>query len=168
MASGKKARRAQALKKARRKKIAVISACALVIAAAALIIINSPRPGNDDRTDTAASITDFTAMSSTMAYAAINSIYENPAGHIGRTIRARGTYHPYSDPSMGQYYHYITLTDAPGCCPQILEFKLSGEPSRQDYPPQNALIEITGVFSSYEELGHTYYYWAVEDLITMN
>jgi hypothetical protein len=161
--NNKKARQAEALKKAKRKKAAAVSACILAAVVVAALFIANPGPAVSGTAPDG--VIDLTRMSATMAYATIGNIYEAPRAHLGTMIRARGIYHPYSDDFTGINYHFITLTGAPGCCPQILEFKLNGDAV---YPLANSTIEITGRLSSYEESGNAFFYWAVDDMEVLN
>ena len=112
---------------------------------------------------------DLTAMSSTMVYAAVLNIMRSPGRHAGQTIRVSGTYHPFFWDETGLYYHYVIVDGQPGCCPQRMEFKLSDNyVFPDDFPPEGAMIEITGVFGSYQEMGHTFFYLAVGYIIVLD
>ncbi|MDR0221261.1 MAG: hypothetical protein LBI54_07660 [Lachnospiraceae bacterium] len=109
---------------------------------------------------------DLTEMSSTMVYAEVYNITNNPANYIGKTIRMSGPYQSSYYDETGLYYHYVVVEDAAACCAQGLEFIWNGEHAfPEDYPQLQAKIEVTGVFGSYDELGITYYYLAVDDIV---
>ncbi len=102
---------------------------------------------------------DLTALSSTMVFAEVYNIMANPDDYMGKTIRMSGQYYASYDELFKKYYHFVVIEDATACCQQGLEFTVIGETAYpQDYPPDGAIIELTGSFSSYEESGFTYYY----------
>ena len=111
---------------------------------------------------------DLTMLSSTIVYAEVNSIMTTPDDYIGKTIKMKGPYNASFYDATNLYYHYVIVEDAAACCVQGLEFKWKGEHLYpEDYPQEDSKIEVTGVFSSYEELGKTYYYLAVDDILIM-
>jgi hypothetical protein len=111
---------------------------------------------------------DLTEMSSTMVYAEVYNITNNPDKYMGKTIRMSGPYQASYYDETGLYYHYVIVEDAAACCAQGLEFIWNGEHTfPDDYPLAQAKIEVTGVFGSYEELGITYYYLAVDNIVLL-
>lgn len=109
---------------------------------------------------------DLTALSSTMVYAEVFSMMSNPDEYFGKTIKMSGPYGVSFYDKTGLYYHYIIIEDAAACCQQGLEFMWNGNHDYpKDYPKELSEIEVTGVFESYEELGQTYYYLVVDDII---
>jgi hypothetical protein len=108
---------------------------------------------------------DLTVLSSTVAYAEIFSIYEDPDAYIGKTIKMRGAYYSEYYGKTDQYYHYVYIEEAAACCMQGIEFIWKGKHAwPDDYPEERETIEVTGVFSSYKELGETWFYLDVEDI----
>jgi len=111
---------------------------------------------------------DLVAMSGTMMYAAIGNLFMRAPNHLGDIIRVQGIYQPFFWHATGLYYHYLTIDSALGCCPQGIEFRLPTEALfPYDFPPIGALVEITGVFSSYEEMENTFFYVAAEGFIVV-
>jgi hypothetical protein len=111
---------------------------------------------------------DLTIMSSTMVYAEVYDILFNPDDYIGKTIKMNGPYVPLFYDETGLYYHYVLIEDAAACCQNGMEFIWSGDHTfPNDYPDEQARIEISGVFGSYEELGMTYYYLSVDDICVL-
>jgi len=108
---------------------------------------------------------DLTILSSTMVYAEVFNIMSKPDNYLGKTIKLNGLfYSSYYDENNTMYY-YVVITDATSCCPQGLEFIWNGERKYpEDYPEERSKIEVTGIFSSYDEFGETYYHLLVEDL----
>ena len=100
---------------------------------------------------------DLTTLSSTMVYAEVYNIMSNPAKYAGRTIKVSGPYYGAHVAQLQKDYHFVIVEDATACCEQGLEFIWADNPL-EDYPKKDAMIEITGEFSSYEEQGNTYYY----------
>ncbi len=121
-------------------------------------------PGSSDGIDI-----DLTAMSSTMVYAEVFSMMENPAAYVGKTVKARGPYYASFYEPTGKYYHFVVIADATACCSQGLEFIWNGTHIYpDDYPADGTEVEIVGVFGIYEEEGYTYCYLAVDDIVVTN
>ena len=111
---------------------------------------------------------DLTVLSSTIMYAEVNSIMTKPDDYLGKTIRMKGPYRASFYDATNLYYHYVIVEDAAACCVQGLEFVWSGEHVYpEDYPKEDTKIEVTGVFSRYDELGRAYYYLAVDEILVM-
>lgn len=117
-------------------------------------------PGGDTGVDV-----DLTKLSSTMVYGEVFNMMSEPESYAGKTIKARGQYYAnYYEPTS-QYYHFVIIQDAAACCAQGLEFVWLGEHAYpEDYPKDNTLIEIAGVWESYEEDGQTYYHIKTESV----
>ena len=108
---------------------------------------------------------DLSETSSTLTYAQVVQILENPKYYLGKTIRIVGQYFASYFEETDKYYHFVVVGDVSLCCQQGVEFVWSGKHKYpDDYPEEKALIEVTGVFGSYEELGITYYYLAVDEI----
>ena len=108
---------------------------------------------------------DLTVLGSTMVYAEVFSMMNNPDEYFGKTIKMNGPYYASYFSETGLYYHYVIIEDATACCQQGLEFIWnSGHSYPDDYPEEQTKIEVTGVFGSYDELGKTYYYLSVDDI----
>ena len=110
---------------------------------------------------------DLTVLSGTMVYAEVYNIILKPKKYIGKTIKIRGPYYAvnYNYGGTGRYYHYVIIEDAAACCRQGFEFIWNGEHAYPgDYPEDQTKIEVIGVFDSYDELGQTYYYLAIDHL----
>ena len=125
--------------------------------------INRDKPGNNANisSNNAKVDVDLTILSSTMVYAEVNNIMSRPISYLGKTIKLNGLfYSTYYDVNDKTYY-FVVITDASSCCPQGIEFVWN---SGHKYPDENARIEVTGVFSSYNDFGETYYRLLVEDL----
>jgi len=140
------------------KKISAVllGLCALCALAAGCAAKPAPAPSD---------IVDLTAMSSTLVYAEVYNITNNPAQYVGKTIKMRGTYQAnYYEPTA-QYYHSVVIADAAACCAQGLEFEWAGKHAFPgDYPANGAEVEVTGVFTPYQELGQTYYHLTVDGI----
>jgi len=108
---------------------------------------------------------DLMALSSTMVYAEIYNMMVSPKDYLGKTVKMSGPYYASYYDETGRDYHYVIVEDATACCQQGLEFIWNGGHIYPDeYPKDNTKIEVTGIFESYEELGHTYYCLAVDDI----
>jgi hypothetical protein len=112
---------------------------------------------------------DITLFSNTMAYAQVFNILTDPRAYLGKRIKVRGSYKPSPSDATGsdtadKYFHHVIIEDI-GCCPQAFQFKREGNYSYpEDYPKENAAIEIVGIFTRYEGAGQRYFYLSVESL----
>ena len=114
-------------------------------------------PGNVD--------VDLTVLSSTMLFAEVNNMMTTPVDYMGKSVKISGPYYASFYDETGLYYHYVIIEDASACCTQGLEFVWNGNHFYpDDYPEDDMIIEVIGVFGSYDELGQTYYYLAVDDI----
>ena len=95
---------------------------------------------------------DLTKMSSTMVYSTVYSMITTPDDYMGKTVRVTGNFNAYHNESTDKTYFSVIIADATACCQQGLEFDL-GSSCRypDDYPPENALITVTGTFGTYME-----------------
>jgi hypothetical protein len=109
---------------------------------------------------------DLTALSSIMVYSEVNNIMVNPEEYIGKTIKISGPYNASFWEETGIYYHYVIISDATACCQSGLEFIWDDNSHiyPKDYPENDTEIEVEGVFSTYEELGVTYYYLKTDEI----
>jgi len=101
---------------------------------------------------------DLTMLSSTLAYGEAINIISNPKDYAGRTIKIRGPY--YADyQQTGSATHYVIVSDETSCCRQGLRFIWDGmHKYPEDYPYENAQIELVGEYKTYEEYGRVYGY----------
>ena len=99
---------------------------------------------------------DLTKMSDTMRYSyAYNLVYGEPEKNLGKVVKISGTYMTsYYEPT-DQYYNYVVLGDVTGCCSMGVEFIF--DEALGELPPEESQVEVIGTFTSYEELGYTYY-----------
>lgn len=118
---------------------------------------------------TGGAVLDLTALSSTMVFAEVYSIMSHPDEYIGRVIKMKGPYYSLFYDETGFFYHYVVIEDATACCQQGIEFVWSGEHAYpDDYPDDQTIIEVTGTFGTYDELGESYYCLLVDDLVVCN
>jgi len=108
---------------------------------------------------------DLTVLSSTMAYSEVYNMMANPQDYKGKTIKVNGWYYASYNDETGESYHFVIVADAAACCQQGIEFVWNGP---ADYPENLSQIEITGVFSSYESGGYTYYYLAADSVALLD
>jgi len=119
---------------------------------------------NDSKIDGSVDV-DLTVLSSTMVYAEVFNIITNPNNYIGKAIKMSGLYTASYYEETGQHYHFVIIEDATACCQQGLEFIWNGEHTYpDDYPEEQAKIELVGIYQSYEELGQTFYHLEVHDI----
>lgn len=102
---------------------------------------------------------DLTALSSTMVYAEVFSMTRFPEDYLGKTIKMRGQFTVYDNPTTDALYFTILIADATACCSQGIEFTLAGEHSYPaDYPKAGSEITVIGQYQSYEKDGGRYYH----------
>lgn len=108
---------------------------------------------------------DLTTMSSDMVYATVYQMMIDPDAYIGKTFRMDGLYYStYYEPTA-QYYHYCIIQDATACCAQGLEFVWGdgGHVYPDEYPEENTVVVVQGVFETYREDGDTNLYCRLND-----
>lgn len=103
---------------------------------------------------------DLTQMSSDMVYATVYQLVMEPNSYIGKTIRMRGTYYATWYEPTQQYYHYVIISDAMACCAQGMEFVWEDGSHKypDEYPADQATVEVTGTFETYREEGDSNLY----------
>lgn len=103
---------------------------------------------------------DLAVLSSTMVYSEVYNMMSNPDEYLGKTIKIIGQYNAIQLDGTEKYYHFVVISDATACCQNGIEFIWDDNSHvyPDEYPENNAVIEIVGVLSSYEESGSTYYY----------
>jgi len=109
---------------------------------------------------------DLTQMGSNMVYAEVYNMMATPEMYMDKTIKVRGDFISSYYDVTDDYYFFVLVKDAMACCAQGIEF-IWDEGSHvypDEYPDENAIIEITGVFKSYDELDITYNYLDVISL----
>ena len=125
------------------------------------------RPDNAARETNGVDV-DLTILSGTMVFAKLNSMMENPDDYLGQTIKIRGPYDAFLYERTGVFYTYVLIEDNAACCLQRLEFILSGQNTfPDDFPERETMIELEGVFESYDEQNQTYYYIAVDEILVL-
>lgn len=108
---------------------------------------------------------DLTQMNSDMVYATIYQLMMEPDSYVGSTIRIRGNYYAMWYEPTQKYYHYVLVQDAMACCAQGIEFVWE-DGSRaypEEYPADDAIVEVTGIFETYREPGDSYLYCRLKD-----
>lgn len=109
---------------------------------------------------------DLTKLSSTMVYSEVYNMMSKPEDYVGKTIKIEGTYYASYWKETGKYYHCVLISDATACCQNGIEFVWDDNTHiyPDEYPSDNTVIELTGVFGLYEEKGETYCYLKTDDI----
>ncbi|MCL2671118.1 MAG: hypothetical protein FWF10_03670 [Clostridiales bacterium] len=142
----------------KKRLTALLLASMLLLAVAACTAKDMQQ--NEERIDI-----DLSGLSNTLVFAELQNIYASPQDYIGQTIKINGPYFASYYAETGMYYHYVLIVDAAACCQAGVEFVWKGEHAYPaDYPDAQAMIEVSGVFKSYEELGQTFYHLEVEGI----
>lgn len=100
---------------------------------------------------------DLSTMSSTLVYAEVYNIVNEPEKYIGKTIKMSGTYAYTFDDEGKKRYDACIIQDATACCGGGIEFELTGDYKYpEDYPEEGGNICVVGVFDTYVEGEYTY------------
>lgn len=96
---------------------------------------------------------DLTNMGSDMVYATVYQFLVDPDTYIGKTVRMKGKYSCIWYEPTEAYYHYVIIEDAMACCASGLEFVWEDGTHNypEEYPQEEQLVEVTGVFETYYE-----------------
>ena len=163
----KAARKAKAAREKKKKMIMTWAWVAAIVVLGIFLFVSMRSDSHEGRSvvDETVDI-DFAAMSGTMVYAALLNMMRRANDHVGQSFRIRGTYHSFFWDVTGSYHHYVVVQDQTGCCPHHMEFRRSGDYTfPDDYPAQGVIIEMAGIFSTYELLGRVFFYLAVDEII---
>ena len=146
----------------------VMLLCMIVSCAAGCTKVASlPASGDSIAGNTVKIDVDLTALTSTLVYGEVYNMLANPDDYMGKTVKMSGLYYSSYYEETGLNYHFVVIEDATACCAQGLEFIWNGKHKYpDDYPKEQTEIAVVGIFGSYEEMGITYYYLAVDDINT--
>ncbi len=112
---------------------------------------------------------DLTELSPLVAYGELYNMAMYPEDYIGKKVKINGAYVPAYDSGTDLFYHYVLVEDVAGCCSEGLEFKVSEDLVYPDeYPELGQMIEIEGIYGSYEENGKLYYYVDTDKIQYLN
>lgn len=119
--------------------------------AALLLLLSLTACGEGSAPDAAVDL-DLTQLSSTMVYSEVYNMMVAPEEYMGRSVRMRGNFAVYQDPSTGHNYFAVIIKDATACCSQGVEFVLEGDYEYPaDYPELGTEITVSGEFDTYME-----------------
>lgn len=112
---------------------------------------------------------DLTVLTPNMIYVQVYNMMQAPDDYLGQTIKVNGTYFPLFYEQTGKYYHYVMIKDAQACCQNGIEFVWDEwtHVYPDEYPAENAEIQITGTYDVYEEEGYNYYHIDVDDIVIL-
>jgi len=100
---------------------------------------------------------DLTQLNSSMVYAQVYDMINQPDSYKGKTVKAKGNFAYFKDGVTEKEYFAVLISDATACCSQGIEFVLDGEHTYpNDYPAIDSEITVTGKFDYYKEDGNTY------------
>jgi len=179
MAENKKARKEAAIKKAKLRKRIIIATCigfaAIIIMLVILNSLSSFRPQNENTpanfdADMVIDI-DLTVLGENMIRAEVVNILSSPEEYLGKVIKMSGPYYAVPEPMLGRVIDMIAVAEVDACCPPLGFEIIVGDffdLRPFDFPNQGTRIEVTGVFSTYEEKGIDLYYLAVNDVFILS
>lgn len=102
---------------------------------------------------------DLTQLSSTMVFAEVYQIVNDPEAYRGKTVKMRGTYVTSTLEGTTRKYHAILISDATACCEQGLEFTFPEKNTQgAPLPKEGDVVTVVGSFSSYKEGGNNFFY----------
>ncbi len=111
---------------------------------------------------------DLTKMTGLMAYSFVFEVLVDPESYRGDIIKANGFFYRGLSEFTGRNFNYVMVGDDTACCWQGLEFLISGvENTDENYPAQNADIEVVGELKSYDAAGYTFFYLDVKEVIEL-
>jgi len=179
MAEDKKARKETAIKKAELKKKIIIATCigfaTVIVLVVVLNFVSSSRPQTDNspaNIDRNMDIDiDLTILGETIKTAEVINILSSPEEHLGKVIKINGLYYAVPEPMLGRVRNIIAVTEVDACCPPMGFEIIVGDfvdSHNFDFPKPGTRIEVTGVFSTYEEKGFDLYYLAVDDVFILS
>ena len=102
---------------------------------------------------------DLTQLSSTMVFAEVYQIVNDPEAYRGKTVKMQGTYVTSTLEGTTRKYHAILISDATACCEQGLEFTFPDKnTSGKPLPKEGDVVTVLGSFSSYKEGENNFFY----------
>ena len=96
---------------------------------------------------------DLTVLSSTMVYAEVYNMVNDPESYVGKRVKMSGTCTTFYDDATGVDYYTCIVQDALACCASGIEFVLR---DGLTYPDENDEITVVGVFDTYMEGEYMY------------
>lgn len=114
------------------------------------------RPEGSNQADGTGSVDyDLTEMNSDMVYATVYQMMTDPASYVGKIVKIRGPFYPYTNSEETVYFPACVIEDALACCSQGIEFSVPGAEYPDGYPEMGTVITVTGTFETYTEAGPT-------------
>lgn len=110
---------------------------------------------------------DLSRLGDTMAYAQMYDMLVNPGSYMGTTVKMQGRYYGAVLEDTAQTFHLIMVSDIGLCCEIGMEFILTGEHGPEDFPQNDAVIELTGLFGSIQEGEYTYPVLRVNEIVVV-
>lgn len=93
---------------------------------------------------------DLTSMSSTLIYAQVSNMINDPESYMGKVIKMSGLNSIYEDPDTKKKYFSCIVPDATACCAQGIEFDLKDD-ALGNLLNEGQEITVVGVFGTYLE-----------------
>lgn len=124
-----------------------------------------PSPTENDGIDV-----DLTGLNANILYAQVYQMMLSPGDYIGKSIKICGQFYALYYEKEEKYYYYVVVSDSAACCSQGFEFLWDAGTHvyPDEYPKDETLIEVTGIFEAYKDpTDTTYYRLAIEDLIVL-
>lgn len=100
---------------------------------------------------------DLTVLDTTMIYAQVSEMVNDPDNYNGKVVRVSGPFDYYVAENTGKAYYAVLISDVTACCAMGIEFVLKGDFTYpDDYPTPGTNIVVTGICDIYEEDGGVY------------
>ena len=108
---------------------------------------------------------DLTQMDSDMVYATVFQFMRDPDSYVGKTVKMSGLYNAIFTEDSSNRYDVCLVEDAAACCSQGIEFiwEDGSHEYPKEYPEENAVITVKGVFETYKEKGDEQLYCRLRD-----
>ena len=102
---------------------------------------------------------DTTQLSSTMVFSLVTNMTNKPDEYIGKSVKMRGQFGVYEDPTTQKRYYACLFNDTTACCLVSIEFETSENLDYpNDFPKVGEDITVAGVFDTYFEGKNMYCY----------
>lgn len=110
---------------------------------------------------------DLTALSGNMLYAEVYNMQMAPEQYLRKTIRLRGVFSAYQNPTTDQVHCSLVVSDAAACCAQGFTLLMPDQAAYpQDYPPSQSQVTVEGTLQPDRSmLEQGFLFLCIEDVV---
>ena len=94
---------------------------------------------------------DFSDMNYNLINAMNFEMAINPEAYYGKKIKMRGQFFSAIEPDSQKRFYYCVVYDPTACCQAGLDFVMEDKVYPDDFPEEEAYIEIVGTFEDFSE-----------------